>query len=189
MKDFVWRAAIMSMIILLLAISSPKDVHAAYMTDMVVTNTRDNLILFVKVEGAFTVKMKEAIMNGIPTSFLYFVNVARVRPFFPDQTVSSLKLTHTIKYDNLRKIYTVKRSWEDNRPLTTDSFQEAQSWMSEIKSLPVVPLAELKKGGRYKVKAKTELDKFTLPFYLNYLFFFVSLWDFKTEWHSVDFVY
>jgi len=29
----------------------------------------------------------------------------------------------------------------------------------------------------------------TLPFFLNYIFFFISLWDFETSWHSIDLVY
>jgi len=188
-KDLLRRISILMILIPLLVSAGPGTAQAAHLTDMVVTNTRDNLLLFVKIEGAFTEKMKQAILNGIPTTFSYIVNVTRVRRLFPDQKVVSNKLTHTIKYDNLRKLFVVRRSWEDNRPMTTESMEEAERWMSEIESLPVVSLSQLKKGGRYKVNAKTELDKITLPFRLNYLFFFVSLWDFETEWHSVDFVY
>jgi len=34
-----------------------------------------------------------------------------------------------------------------------------------------------------------ELDKLELPLYLHYIFFFLYLWDFKTDWHAVDFRY
>ena len=34
-----------------------------------------------------------------------------------------------------------------------------------------------------------ELNKIQLPLYLHYVFFFLSLWDFETDWHSVDFRY
>ncbi len=156
---------------------------------MVVSNTRDHLLLFVKVDGAFTEKMKQAVLNGISTSFSYRIAVFRVRPLFPDKPVTENKITHTIKYDTLRKVFVVNRSWESNRRMTTDSFTEAQRWMSEVKSLPIASLDELEKGVRYQVSAKAELDKVTLPFYLNYVFFFLSLWNFETDWHTVDFVY
>jgi len=37
--------------------------------------------------------------------------------------------------------------------------------------------------------AKAELNKLTLPFHLHYVLFFVSLWDFETDWYTIDFVY
>lgn len=188
MKDLLGRISIGTLLICLtLNFSSP--VHAARLTDMVVSNTRDNLLLFVKVDGAFTEKMKQAVLSGIPTTFSFLIRVEKMYPFFPDHRISELKVNHTIKYDALRKNFIVKRSWEDDRQLTTDSFEEAQQWMSEIKSLPVASLDDLEKGVRYEVNTKAELDKVTLPFYLNYIFFFVSLWDFETGWQSVDFVY
>ncbi|MCF8035990.1 MAG: DUF4390 domain-containing protein [Desulfobacteraceae bacterium] len=162
----------------------------ARIEDMVVSNNRDDLLLFVKVEGAFTEKMRQAVLNGIPTSFSFIVRLKKINSFIlPDSTVAERKVTHTIKYENLKKRFTVKRSWEDNRALTTDSFEEARKWMSEIKSLAVAPMKKLEEGKRYRLSAKAELDKVELPFYLNYVFFFVSLWDFETDWHEIEFVY
>jgi len=34
-----------------------------------------------------------------------------------------------------------------------------------------------------------ELDKIRLPLYLHYVFFFLSLWDFETDWYAVDFLF
>ena len=71
----------------------------------------------------------------------------------------------------------------------TQSFEEAQKWMAEIDGLKVVSLSKLEKGQRYQLGAKAELNKMTLPFYLHHVLFFVSLWDFETDWHSIDFIY
>jgi len=57
--------------------------------------------------------------------------------------------------------------------------------MAQVDSLKIVPLAKLKKGGKYQIRAKAERGKLTLPFYLHY----VSLKDFKTDWHTTDFIY
>ncbi|MGM0452872.1 MAG: DUF4390 domain-containing protein [Thermodesulfobacteriota bacterium] len=168
---------------------TPASANAAQLSNLVVSNTRDNLLLFVRVEGAFTEKMKEAVLNGIPTTFSFLVKLEEVHTLLPDKTITEFKVNHTIKYDSLKKQFVVKRSWEDNRAMTTSSFAEAQQWMSEIKSLSVVELNKLDKGTRYQVHAKAELDKVQLPFFLNYVFFFISLWDFETSWQSVDFVY
>jgi hypothetical protein len=61
--------------------------------------------------------------------------------------------------------------------------------MAEIDSLKIVPLWKLEKGGKYQIRAKAELSKLTLPFYLHYILFFVSLWDFETDWYTIDFIY
>ena len=36
---------------------------------------------------------------------------------------------------------------------------------------------------------KAELEKVRLPLYLHYVLFFVSLWDFETDWFTIDFIY
>ena len=61
--------------------------------------------------------------------------------------------------------------------------------MAEIDRLKVVPLNQLEKGRQYQLRAKAQLDKLTLPLYLHYVLFFVSLWDFETDWYTIDFIF
>ena len=61
--------------------------------------------------------------------------------------------------------------------------------MAEIDSLKIIPLSMLEKGRHYQIQAKAELSKLTLPFYLHYVLFFVSLWDFETDLYALDFIY
>jgi hypothetical protein len=55
--------------------------------------------------------------------------------------------------------------------------------------LKVLPLRELAKGGHYQIQMMAELDQIRLPLYLHYVFFFLSLWDFETDWYTIDFRY
>lgn len=185
-RDFT-RRTLITAILFLIFLSA--NAFAASITNMSISNTEENLILSLKVDGAFTNEMQEAVLNGISTSFSYVVTLTQTRTLFPDKLIHESKFTNTIKYDTLRKTFVVRRSWENYRPMTTSSFAEAREWMSEINSVPVIPLESLRKDNRYKINAKAELDKITLPFFLNYIFFFTSLWDFETNWHSIDFVY
>lgn len=169
---------------------APAEAQKARLTDMVISNTRDDLLLFVTVEGAFTEQMKQAVLNGIPTSFSFIVRLEKINAFLlPNSLVAEKKVTHTIKYESLKKQFVVRRSWEENRTLTTDSFEKARQWMSEIKSLRIAAVDKLQEGKKYRIRAKARLDTVELPFYLNYIFFFVSLWDFETNWHSIEFGY
>ncbi len=183
------RLFIAAAAIVLIAAAGRVNAYGAEITHMSINNTEDNLILTVKVDGAFTDKMKEAVLSGISTSFSYVITLTQTRSLLPDMLIHEIKLTNTITYDTLRKTFAVRRSWENYRPLTTNSFTEARKWMTEITDVPIIPLESLKNDIRYKVNAKVELDKVTLPFFLNYIFFFISLWDFETSWHSVDFIY
>ncbi len=174
---------------LILSWQSAAFCQEARLTDIIVTNTRNDLLLYLKVEGAFHEKMATAIHSGIPTTFAFYIDLDRVRGFWPDKQIASLKATHSITYNTLKNEYTLVRSWDSTGSVTTQSFIEAQRLMTEIDSLKIVPLQKLVKGTQYRIRAKAELSKLTLPFYLHYILFFVSLWDFRTDWYTVDFVF
>jgi hypothetical protein len=161
----------------------------AQLTNIIVTNTRDDLLVYLSVEGAFTPKMEEAVKNGVPASFSFFVNLYRTRGMWFDKELADLTITHTIKYNSLKKEYAVSRSWDSGSPVVVQSFGTAKKLMTEIDSLKVVPLELLKKGDRYQIQAKAKLSRITLPYYLHYVLFFLSLWDFETDWYTIDFIY
>ncbi len=163
--------------------------QTATLTDIIVTNNRDDLLLYLNVEGAFQDEVKAAVLSGVPTTFSFSANLKKVRSLWLDKNLTDIEVTHTIKYNNLKKEFVVKRSWEQNHPRTTQSFEEAQRWMSEIDSLRIISLKQLEKGRQYQLRAKAELKRVTLPFYLHYVLFFVSLWDFETDWYAIDFTY
>ena len=41
----------------------------------------------------------------------------------------------------------------------------------------------MKRDALTYLRIKTELEPVKLPLHLEYLMFFVSLWDFETDWH------
>ncbi len=106
-----------------------------------------------------------------------------------DITITDLELSHSIKYDNLRKIYEVRLSEQGDKTITVKDFEEAKRLMSDVVAVKVTSLNNLRKGGHYQLQMMAELDKITLPFYLHYVLFFLSLWDFETDWHAIDFRY
>jgi len=161
----------------------------ARLTNIIVTNTQDDLLVYLNVEGAFTEKMKKAVLSGVPTNFSFFVSLYGVRNLWFDKKIADITITNMIKYDNLKEEFTIKRTWEKSGPLVTRSFDEAQEWMAEIDGLKVVSLEQLEKGIQYQLRAKAELSKITLPYYLHYVLFFVSLWDFETDWYTIDFTF
>ena len=183
------RKTVVLSLIICLAFYNIAAAEEAVLSNIIVTNTRDDLLVYLSVEGAFRDQMKTAILSGVPTSFSFFIGLYQVRNLWPDKEIADIKVSHTIKYDNLKKEFTVTRSWENNQPILTKSFEEARQLMADVDGVKVVPLKWIEKGKQYQIKAKAELSNITLPFYLHYVLFFVSLWDFETDWYTIDFVY
>jgi hypothetical protein len=161
----------------------------ARLTNITVSNTRDDLLLYLNLEGAFSEKLNKAILSGVPATFFFLTKLNGVRNIWVDRGIADITVTHTIKYDNLKKEFLIRRSWRNSEPEITKSFSEAQKWMSEVNSLKIIPLGQLEKGQQYQLRTKAEVSKQTLPFYLHYVLFFVSLWDIETDWYTIDFFY
>lgn len=189
MRFFLNKNTGIVLLIIMFSLNNTAFALDAGLTDIVVTNTQDDLLLYFKVEGAFREKMKKAVLNGIPATFSFFINLHRVRNFWIDEKIADIKITHTVKYNSLKKEFVVKRPGQKNRSVTTQSFKEARNLMSEIAGLKIIPLSRLKKGCRYQIRAKAELSKLTLPLYLHYVLIFLSFWDFETDWYTYDFTF
>ena len=159
--------------------------QGARIANMIVTNTRDHLLLYLNVERAFRDEIKKSILNGVPATFTFFTSLYQVNNFWFDNKIADINTTHTIKYDNLKKEFIITRSSESGKHLVTKFFEEAQKLMAQVDSLKIISLGRLKRGEKYQIRAKAELGKLPLPFYLHY----VSLKDFETDWHTTDFIY
>jgi hypothetical protein len=162
----------------------------ARITDVIVTNTRDDLVLYFRVEGCFTQDLQQAILNGVPTTFTFLATLDRVRGLWNDKTLSRMEIYHTVKYNNLKNEFVITRSEHGDKPVVVTSVSEMKEIMAEVEDLRIAKLESLKRNHRYQVSVKAELSKITLPFYLHHVFrFFLFLWDFETDWYTTDFIY
>ncbi len=183
------KALLFLLPLFLLAAASPADARKARLSDIVVTNTTEHLIVYFSVEDCFTPEMIRAIESGLPTTFTFYVDLEERREFWWDRTIVRTEVRHTIKYDQLKKHYELHFSEAPDEDITVQDFEDARRLMSEVVAHQVVSLDRLKKGERYQLQMMAELDKIRLPLYLHYVFFFLSLWDFETDWYAVDFLY
>jgi hypothetical protein len=181
------KATVFLAVLLLLLIPAMGVAGQTEITDVIVTNTRDDVLLYFNVQNIFTQEVEKAILNGVLTQLTFFISLYRVRNFWFDEKLAVLELHHTIKYDNVKNEFTVTRN-EHNQPVVVKSFVEAEKIMATVDDLAVIPLTRLSTGGRYQVRLKAELDEGPLPFYLHYILFFIS-WNIETDWYTADFIY
>jgi hypothetical protein len=181
----------MGILLCIVIMTPPAMVHAqdATLNNIIVTNTSDDLLIYLTVAGAFPQNMESAISSGASTTFSFFVNLYQTRSFWFDKNISKLEILHTITYDTPINGYIIERSWDSTPQRIVTSFDEAKKLMTEIDGLTIVELNRLEKGNRYQIRTKATLSRLTLPFYLHNILFFLSLWDFDTDWYTIDFIY
>jgi hypothetical protein len=178
-----------AVLLLLLVLATTLTAKQAQIADIIVTNNQDSLLVYFYTKGCFTPEMNKAIMSGIPTTFTFFLELYKPRNFWPNKKLVASKLNHTIKYDSLREEFQVTLSERGNQTFILKDFAKAQEMMADVSNVQVIPLKQMERNNQYQLRIKAELNKVTLPLYLHYVLFFISLWDFETDWYIVEFIY
>ena len=166
---------------------SPAFAEKAYLSDIAITTNSNHLVVYLRVNNCFTEEMDRAIDSGILTTFNFFIQLYERRNYWWDSKIASLEVRHSIKYDNIKKSYEVTLSERENETITVKDFDQAKKIMSEIVAYKVIPIRYLKKDRHYQIQMMAQLDKIKLPLSLHYVLFFLSLWDFETDWYTLNF--
>jgi hypothetical protein len=185
---------VLLMVVFLLQLMTPisvpaQDMSQPVLTDIKLANTRDDLLIYFKVENAFPPKIMQSIENGILTPFSFHLSLYKTGGSWLDKKITEIEIQSAIKYNSLKQEYMVSRPWKEEKPVVTKSFDEARDWMTRIDNLAVTPLTDLVKGEKYQIRIRAKLSRVTLPFALHYVFFFLSFWDIKTDWYVINFTY
>lgn len=150
-----------------------------------VEREKETLSISFWVKNCFNEEMEEAIRTGVPTTFNFLVKLHRKRSLIWDKKIARHRFQHNIVYDNLKKDF---RIWlqEKGQEIRIKDLEKAKVSMQRVEGFAVVAGKELKTG-EYKLAIKAELDPVKLPLRLECILFFVSLWDFETDWHYYTF--
>jgi hypothetical protein len=177
-------------LIFLLFLLYPPLLHAenAEIGDLLVTNNATHLLVYARVMNGFTSDMETEILAGIPTTFTILVDLYQVRKRWFDKKLIRLTIRHTIKYDNVKRLFYVSSNG-NKEPASFADYESAKRAMAALDGFPVTELTALSKGEAYYVEVKAKLDKVRLPLHMEYVFFFVSFWDFETGWRKEGFIY
>lgn len=162
--------------------------ETARLRDLLVTNNATQLLVYARVTDCFTKDMEAAILAGVPTTFTFFIDLYQERRYWLDRKLVTLSVQHTIKYDNVKRIFLVTVNGE-KEPASFQDFESAKRAMADLDGVAVALLKSLQRGEYYYLQLKAKLDRVRLPLHLEYVFIFVSLWDFETDWYREGFYY
>ena len=152
-------------------------------------SNKDKITLSIKVANPFDHEIKSLLLNGVSQKITLFIRtkVNRINLFLVkfNREINNKTYTHSIKYDNLKKLFTVSGNTE-TKPVETTSYKKAIQLASEFKNITLLHGNQLNQSRSYQVEARAEIRKVRLPFHLEYLFFFLSAWDRKSNNYTID---
>lgn len=157
--------------------------------EIVVTNTRDELMLYCKVKDAFTREISDALQKGVPATISFYIFVYQKKDAWLNKKMVEMEVKSTLKYSALKERFSVIRPWAGEKPVMTPSFDEAKSFVSDLYALPILPLHRLKKGEEYEIRIKAEMNGDSPSRYAQYFILFASMWNVETDWYKVNIIY
>lgn len=171
------------------AFPTPPQFSGPHFTDIIVTTSENDLLLFGELRNSLNDDMVEGLHSGIPIRFSFFVTLEAERKNWLDEEIASLVFSHTLTYDTLKDTYVVETEEHNNRRKTAPTLDEAVPLLNEVNGLKIVDLAQLVPDTKYRLRIKADLHKKTLPLSLHTIIPFIAWWDLNTDWYTVEFMY
>ena len=157
--------------------------------DIIVTTSDVDLLLFATVKNGFTQEMIDDIKNGIPIVFTYQMELVKTSSKWFDTTLVESAVTHTLSLDKTSNQYQVTLSDQNGKVVTTTDINQAKQLMTELNGVKVIALAQLVPDAPYAIHFKVTLKKGSLPLGMHRLLPMSALWDFETDWRTIEFRY
>ncbi len=99
---------------------------------------KELITLDAELIDAFSEKIMEVIESGVAMTFIYEIELRKRASVFGDEMVSSNKVTQTVQYDTLRKVYQFTSQGKNvNRKVSTKSGERYQQLMRTLKGIPI----------------------------------------------------
>ncbi len=163
--------------------------HPPYLEDFIMRSEEGKITLSLRVANPFDHEQKSLLLNGVSQKIglTVKVNVNRFNLYLVkfNRELKNTTYVHTIQYDNLKKVFTVTLA-PAAPPRQITSYKEAVRLASVFKNIHLLSRNEIEPGRTYQVGTQAEIRKVRLPFHLEYLFFFLSAWDRKSNRYTID---
>lgn len=189
----IFPSIIRAFLVIVLVLSSTQlfasEEKKPALANIIVTTSEEDMLLFVTIKDGFNQKMIEGVKSGLPVSFTFHMELKRIRTWWFNDTLLNSEITRTLTYDALKKEYSISFSEKENKTITTRSVIEAKRLISSLSGYPIVRRARLIPDAPYTLRVKVTLAENRLPLGMHYIIPFTSLWNFETDWRTVEFHY
>lgn len=151
--------------------------------NLVIQVTDSDILVSANLIRGFSQTTEEDIQNGIPKDLFYYVLLKRRQPLWFDEEMISKTLKYTLKYDLLKKQYSVTRRMNGMvQQEVMEDFMAMKRLISTINSVKIADTRVLNSKETYYISVKAEMKATKLPFYLDYFLFFIPILEVDTPW-------
>ena len=161
------RAATWTVTMLLFAASAQAGPQGAELVGVAPLARDGRVLVSFGFAGAFTDEIRAAIRSGLPTTFVYVVELRRAKSFWFDRRIASATISVTVRYDNLRRSYQVSRML-DGRVEETSVVEDEQTvrrMMTTFDHEALFSTTPLEPNGEYYVRVRVEAQPRSLWFF------------------------
>ncbi|MBN2706652.1 MAG: DUF4390 domain-containing protein [Deltaproteobacteria bacterium] len=163
--------------------------HPPYLDEFVLSSENGQIRLSVETANPFDHEIKSLLLNGVSQNITLHtkakVNKLNLFLINFNRTLCTKVHVHQIKYDNLKRVFVVSKNSE-GETMETTSYKEALEWAASFRDITLLTADQLEENRSYQVETFCEIRKVRLPFHLEYLFFFLSAWDRKSNSYTID---
>ena len=201
-----WRAAILLLVCLFVAMPAPGDSRVAEDDSRsllaglfgsgsqdINNTTRIHDTRSLLVDGVYRVgariefyindTVREALDNGVPLVVELQVEVTRKRDWLWPETVAHLKVRYTIEYHALSRRYRVE-NYSSGEGYNFSKFEDALDYIGNIYDLPIIDANLLQRDTMYKVRMRAVLDIESLPTPIRLWAYMGSDWSLHSDWYQ-----
>ncbi|MGD9948237.1 MAG: DUF4390 domain-containing protein [Desulfobulbus sp.] len=157
--------------------------------DIIVTTSDVELLLFATVKNGFTQEMVNDVRSGTPIVFTFKLELVKTSDHWLDTSLVETAITHTLSYDPQQQEYRIAFSQQTDKIVTTKDLEQAKKLMAELNGVKVIGLSRLIPDAPYAIHFKVVLKKGSLPLGMQNILPFSSLWNFETDWRTIEFRY
>jgi len=133
-------------------------------------------------------KLEELVQSGLQIRYVFNITLKKRGIFWNDE-LKSIKLSRSIRFDNLRNRYFLYFDYPTTRLISVDNLNKAKKFLFFVKNIKLVSLSRLEKNKKYtiEIKAKSEKDESSVPF--SKLVKIFSSFGFSSKTYEFEFTY
>jgi len=148
-------------------------------SNLVVTNSERTILVNMVLLGSLPDGIVEGLGTGIPATVRYQVELWQYNSWWFNRRIAAKILERQVVYDVLTKEYRVSAvQGEERDPYVTRDIWEAERVMSEVRTLPLVPIGSLRSQDLYYVRARADLRSGAPDSSFSKI---VPFWSFRVE--------
>ncbi len=125
----------------------------------------------------------EALENGVTLTIQLQLEVNRIRRFWVDARIASLKQDYQLSYQPLSERYVIKNVNSGEQDSFATLFSALNN-MGRVVDLPIIDASILDPGGRYEIAMRAVLDQDTLPGPLRLIAFWSEGFRLVSDWYT-----